>query len=187
MKSLKLLIILPIPVLFFMCQNPNDHSKKIEYYVALQKDANKQSRVINEYIYKLATPFKDFYYNPDATVDKTRIDSINKSSELVKLSIINSINNLSELKEIDTEINLKEKCIRFYTETESYLDSMTYQITKVLIIGIKNATDEQKKAIMELASKREIFKKSQEELSSSFNEFLIKYNITPEELKNNGL
>jgi hypothetical protein len=173
-------------IYFNSCDKKVDHIEAIHYYIQLQKDVNFVSQKVNYFAYQLVRPIQESNGQINS-VDKVRLDSMSISFQIAMKALKKSSEDLSKIKEIDSDIDLIDNTLAFNTDVQNYLNSIWTLISKMMYIGIDKSTDQQKKSLGELIEYREILKEKQLSLQDKFKEFKSKYNITDKELTDNGL
>ena len=170
-------------ILFSSCEQHLDHAKGLKYYTAVIAAMDSTTSQVNSCIHMVLHGAEIATQRPDRKLDSSNVIALKKSYEKASLTLNYGIRKLSDMEEIDNEIDLKGKILAHFKNTKTLMDSALPETIQILGNGIDNLTTQQKESIHQFKTRSIELQKESAELDNLFIDFKTKYQITDEELK----
>ena len=183
----KLFFFISSLVLLSSCEQTVSHEQEVNYFVTVKTEMQNTTTIVNNFWHQALEATKVAQQNQDMKLDSGYIDTLNKSYQVSTLALSKSIDKLSTVKEIDQNINLKERTLTHLKDTKTLQESALPEVIKVLSSGLGNLTDQERESFMKFQSNGRKLQAVSVELEKLSDDFQDKHHIKSEDLAKYGL
>jgi len=164
------------------CNNEAERQAMVSDFNIMYIEMNKTSKAINDFWHEMLTATKTADIHPEKRIDSTYAESIVKQYESSTNILNTAIANISVLTEVDPDLLIKEKILVHLQNTKDLQETAIPKSIDAIRNGLDIMTDDERNAFLQFHVKGEELQKESDELSKSVEIFILKHNITKQEL-----
>jgi len=173
--------------LFSSCEKQVSNEKQILYYTTVGIEMKNTSILVNDFFHQTVKIIKEAQEVHDKKIDSSKITLFTESYHESIFTLSKAINKLTTLKEIDQDINLKEKVLAYYKEVMMLQEATIPHLINVLNNGVDNITDKEREVFKNFQIRTPELQLKANELQKLSLDFQEKHHITEEQLTEYGL
>ena len=180
-------LLLTICICFSSCGQKISHQDALNYCVTIQQQVATSKKAYDISLGEIKIQVKNAQRSETKKIDKEIVDTLRKHFKNFIAGLNKNIEILNSVKEIDTQIDFKNKTFNYLNALKKLELISMPQIFNLLENGLNTLTAQQKEDNKSILSQSEKVKNTNIESQKAFLDFLKRYGIKDEELKKYGL
>jgi hypothetical protein len=169
------------------CNRNADHQAALKYYVTVAANTNEVSSRLTNFWTSVAKNVEVAKHSPGKKLDPLQIDTLRLSFNETLVEIEDVIDTLKNLKEVDEDINLKEKILVHLEGVRDIQHSAIPEVLKILSDGLSGIDSLHVNALQNSNMQATALQGMNTELQNSGENFRLQHGISAEELNKYGL